>query len=105
MCEVCALNEVTLVVIMWQDVDDGGISERPGNMADIFHTYFGVAGLALLGHLKAVGAPYEDIDPAYARLFSIHSTPSHRSIRMSRIRTAASHKKCTLIKRSAHHIT
>lgn len=66
MCEVCALNEVTLVVIMWQDVDDGGISERPGNMADIFHTYFGVAGLALLGHLKAVGAPYEDIDPAYA---------------------------------------
>ncbi|CAN0172617.1 unnamed protein product, partial [Hapterophycus canaliculatus] len=28
----------------------GGIAERPGNLADIFHTFFGVAGLSLLGY-------------------------------------------------------
>ena len=33
-----------------QDEEDGGIAERPGNLADIFHTFFGVAGLSLLGH-------------------------------------------------------
>ena len=29
---------------MWQDVDGGGISDRPGDMVDVFHTLFGVAG-------------------------------------------------------------
>lgn len=32
-----------------QDVEDGGISDRPGNMSDVFHTFFGIAGLSLLG--------------------------------------------------------
>ncbi|KAM7273287.1 hypothetical protein ACFE04_027951 [Oxalis oulophora] len=44
-----------------QDVENGGISDRPDDAVDIFHTYFGVAGLSLLQYpgVKAV-------DPAYA---------------------------------------
>lgn len=32
-----------------QDPDRGGISDRPGNQVDVFHTLFGIAGLSLLG--------------------------------------------------------
>ncbi|CAH2072937.1 unnamed protein product [Thlaspi arvense] len=44
-----------------QDLDNGGISDRPNDAVDIFHTYFGIAGLSLLEYpgVKA-------IDPAYA---------------------------------------
>ncbi|GKA88955.1 geranylgeranyl transferase type-2 subunit beta [Tanacetum coccineum] len=44
-----------------QDTENGGISDRPDDAVDVFHTYFGVAGLSLLEYpgLKA-------IDPAYA---------------------------------------
>ena len=44
-----------------QDGDKGGISDRPDDETDVFHTFFGVAGLSLMGHagLKAV-------DPIYA---------------------------------------
>lgn len=33
-----------------QDTEHGGMSDRPGNMVDVFHTCFGVAGLSLLGY-------------------------------------------------------
>ena len=26
----------------------GGIADRPGDMVDVFHTHFGIAGLSLL---------------------------------------------------------
>ena len=43
----------------------GGIAERPGNMADIFHTFFGIAGLSLLGYFdRAPGAVKYDFNPA-----------------------------------------
>nr|XP_027122959.1 geranylgeranyl transferase type-2 subunit beta 1-like isoform X2 [Coffea arabica]XP_027122960.1 geranylgeranyl transferase type-2 subunit beta 1-like isoform X2 [Coffea arabica] len=44
-----------------QDKENGGISDQPEDAVDVFHTYFGVAGLSLLEYpgLKA-------IDPAYA---------------------------------------
>ncbi|KAF6142304.1 hypothetical protein GIB67_022917 [Kingdonia uniflora] len=44
-----------------RDKENGGISDRPDDAVDIYHTYFGVAGLSLLEYpgLKA-------IDPAYA---------------------------------------
>lgn len=48
-------------VIDCQDPSGGGISDRPGNIADVFHTYFGIAGLALLGY-----PDLEPIDPVYA---------------------------------------
>lgn len=28
----------------------GGIADRPGDMVDVFHTVFGIAGLSLLGY-------------------------------------------------------
>ena len=35
--------------MIFQDVETGGISDRPGDLPDPFHTLFGVAGLSLLG--------------------------------------------------------
>jgi geranylgeranyl transferase type-2 subunit beta len=48
-------------IVGCQDQDRGGISDRPDNMADVFHTFFGVAGLSLLGY-----SPLGAIDPVYA---------------------------------------
>ena len=36
----------------------GGLSDRPGDAVDVFHTFFGVAGLSLLGY-----AGLERVDP------------------------------------------
>eukprot|EP01083_Nonionella_stella_P126771 383895_1 len=47
-----------------QDVDDGGISDRPGYMPDIYHTYFGIGGLSLLGLWKEFDL--NQIDPIWA---------------------------------------
>ena len=48
-------------VLQCQDAEDGGMSDRPGNMADIFHTFFGIAALSLLGCRQL-----NEIDPVYA---------------------------------------
>jgi geranylgeranyl transferase type-2 subunit beta len=29
----------------FQDPEGGGIADRPGDMVDVFHTHFGIAGL------------------------------------------------------------
>ena len=39
-------------IVDCQDADDGGIADRPGNMADIFHTFFGISGLSLMGYFS-----------------------------------------------------
>ncbi|KAM7257938.1 hypothetical protein ACFE04_013679 [Oxalis oulophora] len=44
-----------------QDVENGGISDRPEDAVDMFHTYFGVAGLSFLQY-----PGLKDVDPAYA---------------------------------------
>ena len=56
-----------------QDEDGGGISDRPEDVADVYHTFFGVAGLALLGYegLQAV-------DPMYALPVSVVETVTAR---------------------------
>jgi geranylgeranyl transferase type-2 subunit beta len=41
-----------------KDSELGGISDRPGDMVDVWHTVFGIAGLSLLGF-----PGLEDIDP------------------------------------------
>lgn len=46
-----------------QDKDDGGIADAPGNMPDVYHTFFGVAGLSLLGFR---GTALRPINPVYA---------------------------------------
>ncbi|KAH9792957.1 Geranylgeranyl transferase type-2 subunit beta [Citrus sinensis] len=51
--QCCSLNT--------QDMEDGGISDRPDDAIDVFHTFFGVAGLSLLEY-----PGLKPIDPAYA---------------------------------------
>ncbi|KAI4865155.1 geranylgerany transferase type II beta subunit [Hypoxylon rubiginosum] len=43
-----------------QDAKQGGLSDRPGNMVDVWHTVFGLTGLSIL---KYPGV--EEIDPVY----------------------------------------
>lgn len=70
-----------------QDPEHGGIADRPDNVADVFHTFFGVAGLSLLGYrlgedsgvqdeeaqgssdvapTSSKGSLLQEIDPVYA---------------------------------------
>jgi geranylgeranyl transferase type-2 subunit beta len=39
------LRSFILIIISFQDPEDGGIADRPGNMVDVFHTHFGIAGV------------------------------------------------------------
>ncbi|KAL8713596.1 MAG: hypothetical protein Q9220_002458 [cf. Caloplaca sp. 1 TL-2023] len=47
-------------ILLCQDLDLGGIADRPGDVVDVFHTVFGLAGLSLLGYPGLV-----PVDPAY----------------------------------------
>lgn len=47
-------------ILRCQDPDNGGISDRPGNMVDVWHTCFGIAGLSLLQY-----PDLEAVDPVY----------------------------------------
>ncbi|EIM84772.1 terpenoid cyclases/Protein prenyltransferase [Stereum hirsutum FP-91666 SS1] len=53
-------DQLTSFILSAQDPDAGGIADRPGDMADVFHTLFGVAGLSLLGYPGLI-----DLDPVY----------------------------------------
>lgn len=44
----------------------GGIADRPGNVTDVFHTFFGIAGLSLLGSLDGPSSTHDPIDAVYA---------------------------------------
>lgn len=48
-------------ILECQDPVKGGVSDRPGMLTDVFHTYFGIAGLSLLGY-----PDLNQIDPVYA---------------------------------------
>ncbi|KAL6869651.1 Rab geranylgeranyltransferase [Amphichorda felina] len=47
-------------ILRCQDTENGGISDRPGDMVDVWHTCFGTAGLSLLGY-----PDMEAVDPVY----------------------------------------
>lgn len=51
-------SQLTSFILKCQDPDHGGIADRPGDMVDVFHTVFGVAGLSLLGYPGLV-----EVDP------------------------------------------
>ncbi|KLO10383.1 terpenoid cyclases/Protein prenyltransferase [Schizopora paradoxa] len=53
-------EKLTSFILSAQDTEGGGIADRPGDMVDVFHTHFGVAGLSLLGY-----PGLEDLDPVY----------------------------------------
>ena len=46
-------------ILSCQDAGEGGIADRPGDMVDVFHTHFGIAGLSLLGY-----AGVQEVDAA-----------------------------------------
>ncbi|KAK1783643.1 geranylgeranyltransferase [Copromyces sp. CBS 386.78] len=41
-------EKLTNFILSSQDTEKGGISDRPGDMVDVWHTCFGIAGLSLL---------------------------------------------------------
>lgn len=49
-----------------QDKVHGGIADRSDDVSDIFHTFFGLCGLALTGYLEKNNIGYNQIDPTYA---------------------------------------
>jgi geranylgeranyl transferase type-2 subunit beta len=48
-----------------QDETNGGVSDRPGNQTDVYHTCFGIAGLALLESKGDKSSEFNPIDPVY----------------------------------------
>lgn len=44
----------------------GGLSDRPMDERDLYHTYFGIAGADMLGYLEEMKIPSQQIHPAYA---------------------------------------
>lgn len=55
-------------ILQCQDNEDGGIADRPNDMPDIYHTFFGICGLSLVGYLYTLnnGDDFRMIDPVYA---------------------------------------
>ena len=48
---LCPLTSLYALTLSYQDTENGGIADRPGDMVDVFHTLFGVAGqYSLLFH-------------------------------------------------------
>ncbi|KAF1984600.1 geranylgerany transferase type II beta subunit [Aulographum hederae CBS 113979] len=43
-------NKLAKFILQSQDPDRGGITDRPGDMVDVYHTVFGLAGLSLIKH-------------------------------------------------------
>ncbi|XP_020252021.1 geranylgeranyl transferase type-2 subunit beta 1-like isoform X2 [Asparagus officinalis] len=54
-------DKLTRFILNCQDKENGGISDRADDAVDVFHTYFGVAGLSLMEY-----PGLKSIDPAYA---------------------------------------
>ncbi|KAJ1827155.1 Rab geranylgeranyltransferase, partial [Coemansia sp. RSA 2599] len=55
-------------ILSAQDPVAGGIADRPGDMADVYHTCFGIAGLSLAGF---EGFDLEQVDPVYCMPVSV----------------------------------
>ncbi|KAI8987664.1 terpenoid cyclases/protein prenyltransferase alpha-alpha toroid [Mycotypha africana] len=53
-------DKLIMFILSAQDPENGGISDRRGDMVDVFHTNFGIAGLSLLGY-KGL----KKVDPVY----------------------------------------
>lgn len=53
-------DQLTAFILRCQDPEGGGISDRPGDMVDVWHTVFGLAGLSLLQYpgLQSVDEVY-----------------------------------------------
>jgi geranylgeranyl transferase type-2 subunit beta len=56
------LEKLEHFILTCQDEENGGISDRPDNQTDIYHTCFGTAGLSLIDHKKY---GFIEVDPIY----------------------------------------
>lgn len=74
-------HALTRFILHCQDEDDGGISDRPDDMADVYHTFFGIAGLSLLGH------------PGLAAVDPVHALPVETVARVKARHAAAAAAK------------
>ncbi|CAG9582285.1 putative geranylgeranyltransferase [Leishmania major strain Friedlin] len=67
-------------ILSCQDTQDGGFSDKPGNQPDVYHTFFGLCGLSLLGY---EGYKLNPINPVYALSYDIldrlNIAPEHGS--------------------------
>ncbi len=43
-------------ILNFQDEKDGGIADRPRDMRGVYHTFFGLYGLSLIGHMEKTGS-------------------------------------------------
>ncbi|EPY20240.1 geranylgeranyl transferase type-2 subunit beta [Strigomonas culicis] len=59
---------VVKYILSCQDKEDGGIADKPGNEADVYHTFFGLCGLSLLGY---EGYPLQKVNPVYALPYEV----------------------------------
>lgn len=53
-------DKLTAFILDAQDPDNGGIADRKGDVTDVYHTVFGIAGLSLMGY-----GDLEPIDPRF----------------------------------------
>ncbi|GAA6004719.1 hypothetical protein JCM11491_002205 [Sporobolomyces phaffii] len=53
-------SKLSEFILSAQDPDKGGIADRPDDVADVWHTVFGLAGLSLLGY-----EGLKEVDPIY----------------------------------------
>ncbi|KAF2842968.1 type II protein geranylgeranyltransferase beta subunit [Patellaria atrata CBS 101060] len=59
-------EKLATFILRCQDPELGGIADRPGDMVDVFHTVFGIAGLSLIGY-----PGLQEVDPVYCMPKSI----------------------------------
>lgn len=55
-------EELAKFILSCQDPVTGGFGDRPGDLPDVFHTLFGIAGLSLMG---SSSFELEPVDPAF----------------------------------------
>ncbi|KAH7328754.1 terpenoid cyclases/protein prenyltransferase alpha-alpha toroid [Stachybotrys elegans] len=61
-------DALSAFILSCQDPEVGGLSDRPDDMVDVWHTCFGIAGLSLLGY-----PGLEPVDPVYCMPKSVTS--------------------------------
>jgi geranylgeranyl transferase type-2 subunit beta len=54
-------EKLTEFILSCEDKEGGGFSDRPGNLADVFHSLFAIAGLSLL----AADDSIQKVNPVY----------------------------------------
>eukprot|EP00003_Mantamonas_plastica_P003344 TRINITY_DN12670_c0_g1_i1.p1 TRINITY_DN12670_c0_g1~~TRINITY_DN12670_c0_g1_i1.p1 ORF type:complete len:102 (-),score=23.34 TRINITY_DN12670_c0_g1_i1:15-320(-) len=54
-------DQLSKFILSCQDTETGGIADRKGDRVDVYHTYFGIAGLSLMGYPDLA-----EVDPVFA---------------------------------------